>query len=177
MSGETEQQPSGLTVDTLAQMTAKMRDDDRSLARERFGWILGVGAFCWQLIQWRLANLNHENERILKAQSVTVSLDTYEGDEQRRREDQTRLSVSIKELQESVAKSATKEEVQNDTKTGRRATTNNGWVWVAGVAGVLVAAITFYNFAVNHVRSTPPGQTTTVVQTIPSTPTATVVGP
>lgn len=149
MSGETEDHVSGWTVDTLAEQ-----------GRERLGWIVAFGVFAWLQIMRRLEILNHENERLLQQQKRTVSADTYASDEQRRREDQQRVSTSLKAVEGAVSKSATKEELQHDYRDSRKTDINT----TTKVVSVLIAAVLLYFAYVDHrsLTSTHPSPTQTI---------------
>jgi len=132
------------------------------------GGVVAFGAFAWSEIQRRLVNLNHENARILAAQSASVSADTYTANEQQRRDETVKLDEWRKDVDRDRAKTVTREEFLRDTKTEKRAGIDTTTKVVGAFIAACVLGLALLNYQALHADTKPP----TIVVNVPkqSTP-------
>ncbi len=147
---------SSATDVSLRELIASWRHDDRGRERERFGWFVAMGAIVWFFIERHLADLNHENARILKQQESTVSADTYAANEQQRDKEAEQLRDWRKEVDAALQSTVNRDEFQRDNKTDRRATSSNAWTWIGGAIGVIGFAVAMTAIAIGIFHSQQP---------------------
>lgn len=153
MSGETEREVSGWTVDTSRQDLNYRIESNRQIARERFGFVAVIGVVVWFEIQRRLENLNHEASRIQAVQAGSISSDTYSANEEQRKDERDKLDEWRKVVDIDRAKSITRDELNQTIKVDARQQKSDrldvSKVWIAvgslavafvfGMAGFLIA--------------------------------------
>lgn len=136
---------------------------NRIVNRDRFAFVAAIGGVVWFFIERHLSDLNHENARVAKVSEESISADTYRGDEQRRKEDQNRITTQLGALDAKVASAATKEEVKQETKTDRRGAITTTQAVVAMAVGVVVVTLAILNYQALHRTPTPTVTVTTTM--------------
>lgn len=121
-------------------------DAERQQGRLVTGGIIAFALFAWFQTKEHLHGLNNEARRLDVYLQSTVAKTTYDADEQRRKEDQDRITAALDEFGKKVDKAATKEEVTADTTSSRRA----GIGTTTSVVGACVAAVVVILAVLNY---------------------------
>ncbi len=136
---------------TLREYLAALRSADSHRSQERLWWLASVGVIVWFEIQRRLEILNHENARLLSQQERSVSKDTYDANEQQRRQEQADLSVWRKDVDTDRTQAVTRDEFQHDYREQRAGIFQNRTSVVAlGLTFVLVVVALLTYIATHH---------------------------
>ena len=137
---------------------------ESKITRLLVGVLGGFGAFSWSLIQWRLANLNHENARILDQQAKTVSADTYSANESQRKDELEKLDTWQERVDEQLTKAVTRDEVKEatreDARVVRRDKVSTSTAVILAFAAAISAVLLLLTY--QHNRAHTPTVTVTV---------------
>lgn len=107
MSGETEREVSGWTVDTLKELHDREIGADRRLGRACFAFVCVTVALGWNEIQRRLLTLNHAHEQHEATLAASVTSDKYDSDK-------GALDKRIGSLEQAQATARTREQAVSD---------------------------------------------------------------
>lgn len=133
-----------------------------------FVWFAGMlGMFAWSQIQRRLEILNHENARVAAIADGTVSSDTYKSDKARTDDERDKLDGWRAGVDEKFTKTASRDELQRETKSERRG--NVTFIQGLLATGIAVVGISLTLLTYHSLRSRQPTQTVTTTLTVKAT--------
>jgi hypothetical protein len=137
-------------IDGRFRLLTSSVDEHARQSRFYIAAVSAFGLFAWFQTKEHLESLNHEAKRLDVYLQSTVPQGTYNADEQRRKEDQNRITLALDEVTKKVAQAATKEEVQHDSTASRRAGIGTGTSVVAACVGLIIVVLAVLNYQALH---------------------------